>query len=158
MALRSGRWTTVDHITMLQNVKRGHRRGMQCGLFNSAVCTDSKTTLSLNATAMDAQIFQQPISLFKILGAESMTQNKFHIENPQILGTTISNLATMVDWCLGFVWPWSQELQGFQHHTNLDKNKNPEKRDQSDTGAVTLRAWDLDGTEFLQEEEIWLLN
>jgi len=26
MALISARWTTVDHITMLQNVDKGHRR------------------------------------------------------------------------------------------------------------------------------------
>jgi hypothetical protein len=64
----------------------------------------------------------------------------------------------MVDWCLGFVHPWSQELQGFQHHTNLDKNNSPNKRDQFDTGAMTLTAWDLDKAVFLEKKEIWLLN
>jgi hypothetical protein len=83
---------------------------------------------------------------------------KYHIENPQILGTTIENLVTTLDWCLGFALSWSQELQGFQHHTNLDKHNSPNKRDQFDTGTVTLTAWDLHGAEFLEEKEIWLLN
>jgi hypothetical protein len=84
--------------------------------------------------------------------------HKFHIENPQILGTAIENLVTMVDWCLKLVRPWSQELQGFQHHINLDKNNSPNKRDQFHTGAVTLTAWDLDRAEFLKEKETWLLK
>ena len=58
----------------------------------------------------------------------------------------------MVDWHLGFVHPWSQELQGVQHHINLDKNNSPNKRDQFDTGAVTLTAWDLDKAVFLEEK------
>jgi hypothetical protein len=87
-----------------------------------------------------------------------VTHNKYHIKKPQILGNTIENLVTMVDWCLGFVCPWSQELQGFQHHINLDKNNSPNKRDQFDTGAVTLPAWDLDRAEFFKEKEIWLQN
>ena len=64
----------------------------------------------------------------------------------------------MMGWCLEFVCPWPQKLQGFQHHINLDKNNSSNKRDQFDTSAVTLTAWDLETTEFLKEKEIYLLN
>jgi hypothetical protein len=55
MALPSGRWTTVDHITMLSNVNRGHSRA-------AVWCADSKTTPSLNVTVGDVQIYVPPLN------------------------------------------------------------------------------------------------
>ena len=37
MALKSGRWTTLDHVTMLPNVNRGHRRAAVCTLDRCSV-------------------------------------------------------------------------------------------------------------------------
>jgi hypothetical protein len=34
-----------------------------------------------------------------------VTLNKFHTEDPQILGTTIQNLFAQVSWHTGFVYP-----------------------------------------------------
>jgi len=63
----------------------------------------------------------------------------------------------MVGWCLEFVCPWSQKLQGFQHRINLDKT-TVQTRGITFTSAVTLTVWDLERAEFLKEKEIWLLN
>jgi hypothetical protein len=46
--------------------------------------------------------FSKNVSDLKILGVRRVRESKFHIEDPQILGTTVKNLV-MVTWHLEFV-------------------------------------------------------
>jgi hypothetical protein len=50
-------------------------------------------------------MFGRYSNYLNILGAVRMTQFKFHIEDPQILGATVQNLLVQVDGRPGFVKP-----------------------------------------------------
>jgi hypothetical protein len=66
----------------------------------ASVCTNFLTN-----RASKEQIFKKYRSHLKILGARNMTQNKFCIEAPQILDTTVQNLNAMATWPPTFVRP-----------------------------------------------------
>jgi hypothetical protein len=55
---------------------------------------DSSRLVSKNVCSTGAQIFQKSGSYLKIVGAGWVIICKFHIEDPQILGTTAQNLVT----------------------------------------------------------------
>jgi len=56
--------------------------------------------------------FFQNHSPLKILGTRTVTWNKSHTEDPQILGTTIQNFVTMATSYLGFVHTWFKIIYG----------------------------------------------
>jgi len=70
-------------------------------LFSAAPSSKSVLTYRI----MDEQIFQNFGSHLKILGASKVTWNKFHTENPQMLGATAQNSVTWVTCSSGFVHP-----------------------------------------------------
>jgi hypothetical protein len=52
------------------------------------------------------QIFKNSRSHLIVLGATRVIQNKFHTENPQILGATVQKLVSLATWLRRFVHQW----------------------------------------------------
>lgn len=69
--------------------------------------------------------FPKSRSHLKILRIRRLTWSKLRTENPQIWGTTVQNLVTMVTWCPGFVHLWTMscksksQCSGQAYITNL---------------------------------------
>jgi hypothetical protein len=53
-----------------------------------------------------AKIFQKSMSHLNILRARRVTWRMFHTEGPQILGTTVQKLISLVNWPQGFLRSW----------------------------------------------------
>lgn len=70
-------------------------------VFSAAPRSESVLTYRIK----DEQIFQNFGSHLKILGASKVTQNKFHTQNPQMLGVTAQSSVTWVMQGSGFVHP-----------------------------------------------------
>jgi hypothetical protein len=75
------------------------------------------------------QIFQNPRSHLKILGAKRVTRGKFHTEDPKILGATGKNSVAQATWRPGFVYPCSRRCDNPKKKYFSCRESNPNKWD-----------------------------